>query len=168
MNLFPQSLLSLAQDVIERAREKNATIAVAESCTGGLVSACITAVPGSSDVLDAGFVTYSNSAKEQTLGVPSATLAKFGAVSNETAMEMAMGACKASARATLAVSTTGIAGPGGGSEDKPAGLVYIGFYGDADQKIYAMAYRFDGDRHEVRIQAVEAALSILKDELENL
>ena len=105
-------------------RRKQWRCAVAESCTGGLVSALLTAIPGSSDVMERGFVTYSNEAKQEMLGVPAAIIAAHGAVSAETAQAMAKGALKHS-RADIAVSITGIAGPGGGSDAKPVGLVYL-------------------------------------------
>ncbi|MEM9343109.1 MAG: CinA family protein [Pseudomonadota bacterium] len=113
-----------AADILTAARKRGATIATAESCTGGMIAAALTDIPGSSDVVDRGFVTYSNAAKEQMLGVATATLSAHGAVSEEVAREMATGAL-AHSDATLAVSVTGIAGPGG-SEHKPEGRVCFG------------------------------------------
>lgn len=166
MTIFPKHLLDLSQEIINLARDKKLYISTAESCTGGLISACITTIPGSSDVFDCGFITYSYQSKKRSLKVPSGTIENMGAVSNETAMEMAMGACNASELATIAISTTGIAGPSGATDDKPVGLVHIGFYRDHDQKIYATKNYFKGDRSEVRLQTTEAALNILKEELE--
>ncbi|MBJ2151708.1 CinA family protein [Paracoccus sp. IB05] len=117
-------IASLAEAVLQEARARGLRIATAESCTGGLVSAALTDIPGSSDVIDCGFVTYSNEAKQAMLGVDPLTLARFGAVSQEVAREMAEGALRQSG-AGLAVSVTGIAGPGG-SEHKPEGRVCFG------------------------------------------
>jgi len=167
MTIFPENLIRLAEDIIKLARIKKIKIVTAESCTGGLISACLTAVSGASDVFDSGFATYSNKSKTNSIGVPVETIKTFGAVSNETAMEMAMGASKTS-EAQIAISTTGIAGPGGCSKEKPLGLVYIGFYLDNPPKIYALRHKFEGDRASIRIQAVENALGILKEELEKL
>ncbi|MCA8878452.1 MAG: CinA family protein [Rhodobacteraceae bacterium] len=114
-----------AAALLDIARDRGVLLATAESCTGGLIAAAITDIPGSSDVFDRGFVTYSNAAKEDMLGVRPDTLARFGAVSEQTAREMAEGAL-ARSRATLAVSVTGIAGPGGGSPEKPEGRVCFG------------------------------------------
>ena len=113
-----------ATALLELCRRKKLRIATAESCTGGLIAATLTEIPGSSDVVDRGFVTYSNEAKQAMLGVPAATLNQFGAVSRETAEAMASGAL-AHSLAELVVSVTGIAGPGGGSADKPVGLVHF-------------------------------------------
>jgi nicotinamide-nucleotide amidase len=116
------SLDALASQVLSEARARGVRLATAESCTGGLVSAALTDIAGSSDVFERGFITYSNEAKQDLLGVPAATLRVHGAVSAETAAAMAEGALTRS-RADLAVSITGVAGPGGGSEAKPVGLV---------------------------------------------
>jgi nicotinamide-nucleotide amidase len=116
--------MSLASTVLSEARARGLRIVTAESCTGGLVSAALTDVAGSSDVFERGFITYSNEAKQDLLGVPADTLLAHGAVSAQTAAAMAEGAL-ARARAELAVSITGVAGPGGGSEAKPVGLVHF-------------------------------------------
>ena len=115
---------ALAERVLAACRARGWTLATAESCTGGLVAGALTEIAGSSDVVDRGFVTYSNAAKMEMLGVPEATLAEFGAVSRQTAEAMAKGALER-AGVDLAVSITGIAGPGGGSAEKPVGLVYL-------------------------------------------
>ena len=120
----PLTLPALARAVLASARSAGLTIATAESCTGGMVMAALTGIAGSSDVVDRGFVTYSNAAKGQMLGVPEALIARVGAVSAEVAAAMAEGAMKASG-AGLAVAITGIAGPGGGSAAKPVGLVHL-------------------------------------------
>jgi nicotinamide-nucleotide amidase len=113
-----------AKRLLDLCRGRGMHLAAAESCTGGLVAAALTAVPGSSDVFECSFVTYSNGAKQKLLGVPAATLRRYGAVSAETASAMARGALQRSG-ADCAVSITGIAGPGGGSKEKPVGLVYF-------------------------------------------
>src|SRR5499427_4160717 len=121
---YEEELRGLAHALLDLCRAKRLMIATAESCTGGLVAAMLTEIPGSSDVLERGFVTYSNAAKTAMLGVPADVIARFGAVSRETAGAMAQGALTHSP-ADLAVSITGIAGPGGGSPDKPVGLVHF-------------------------------------------
>lgn len=116
---------ALSRSLLDLCRSRRLTIATAESCTGGLVAGALTDIPGSSDVIDRGFVTYSNEAKMDMLGVRKETLDRFGAVSEETAREMAEGAL-ARSRASITLAVTGIAGPDGGSEEKPVGLVWIG------------------------------------------
>ncbi|MCC2096325.1 MAG: CinA family protein, partial [Hyphomicrobiales bacterium] len=120
-----EMLEARAQTLLQRYREAGLTIVTAESCTGGLVAGVLTAIPGSSDVVDRGFVTYTNQAKTDCLGIPAAILEIKGAVSAETAEAMATGALKASP-AGVSVSITGVAGPGGGSAEKPVGLVQFG------------------------------------------
>ncbi len=120
----PASSSVAARRVLDLCRAHGLLVATAESCTGGLVVAALTAIAGSSDVVDRGFVTYSNEAKQAMLGVPAVTLKRYGAVSAQTAKAMAAGALKHSG-ADVAVSITGIAGPGGGTEQKPVGLVHF-------------------------------------------
>ncbi|MDO5356269.1 MAG: nicotinamide-nucleotide amidohydrolase family protein [Conchiformibius sp.] len=139
------------------ARKK--TITTAESCTGGLLAAELTSVPGSSAYFQRGFVTYSDQSKTQLLNVLPSTLRHYGAVSEETVREMALGALVAT-RNDYAIGISGIAGPDGGSEDKPVGTVWFGFA--TKQRIWAKQYRFDGDRRQVREQAVQYALAILE------
>ncbi|AKJ26969.1 CinA family protein [Caldimonas brevitalea] len=134
-------------------------LVTAESCTGGLIAGACTSVAGSSDWFERGYVTYSNEAKTELLGVPAEMIARHGAVSREVAMGMAMGALQ-HARAQVAVSVTGIAGPGGGSEAKPVGTVWFGF-GRGDAPVSAECVRFKGDRREVRSGAVRHALARL-------
>src|ERR1700749_1858438 len=122
--MFNQALIASAADVLTAARAKGLKIAAAESCTGGLIAGLLTEIPGSSDVFDRGFVTYSNEAKEQMLGVPASVIRQHGAVSEQVARAMAEGAIRNSS-AQAAIAVTGIAGPGGGSEQKPVGLVHI-------------------------------------------
>ena len=166
MHLFPPTLNALAESVIQLARQKKLRLATAESCTGGLISGCLTEVPGASDVFDRGFVTYSNDAKMTNLAVSYKTIQDFGAVSAETALEMAVGTLSAS-HADMAVSVTGIAGPNGGSAEKPVGLVYIGIAIRSNGNSYALKKQFEGTRNDVRLHSVEAALSLFKEEIQN-
>ncbi len=155
--------MSLAAQVLDAARAKGVMIATAESCTGGLVVAALTDVPGSSDVVDRGFVTYSNAAKQDMLGVGTETLASYGAVSEETAAEMAAGALARSV-AGLAVATTGIAGPGG-SDHKPEGRVCFGLANDSGTQTETVEFGAIG-RDRVRAASVEHALRMLLAALE--
>lgn len=158
--MFSDQLTDLAREVLSVARSKRLTIATAESCTGGLVAGCLTEIPGSSDVVDRGYVTYSNAAKEALLGVPAGLLAAHGAVSEPVAMTMAEGALARSG-AGLAVAVTGIAGPGGGSEAKPVGLVWFAV-ARTGAPTRALEMRFgDIGRSAVRTAAVETALGLL-------
>ncbi|MCC2596929.1 nicotinamide-nucleotide amidohydrolase family protein [Pusillimonas sp. MFBS29] len=140
--------------------ERGWMFACAESCTGGLLAAAMTDTPGSSAWFDRGFVTYSNQAKIEQLRVSEDTLERFGAVSEETAMEMAAGVLAASSLAQLAISTTGIAGPGGGTPGKPVGMVCFGFGQRAGQGVVTRAVTkiFEGDRTQIRNASVEFAL----------
>ncbi|HEY2071704.1 MAG TPA: CinA family protein [Rhizomicrobium sp.] len=159
--MFPSSLLSLAQVVLSDARQAGLRIAIAESCTGGLIAGLLTEIPGSSDVVDRGFVVYSNRAKVDMLGVPGDLIADTGAVSEAVARAMAEGAVENS-NAHVAVAVTGIAGPGGGTPMKPVGLVHIAACRER-RSILHEAHRFgDIGRGEVRIKAVEAALLLLQ------
>lgn len=152
----------LEKELIERLIEKKLKISTAESCTGGLLSALLTSVPGASEVLDECIVTYSNEVKRRELGVKAETLDKFGAVSPETAYEMAEGICKKTG-ADIGVGITGIAGPGGGTAQKPVGLVYAGIC--VCKKTETMKFNFNGTRDEVReqtcISVLEALLKIM-------
>lgn len=151
-----------AQKLLEQARAKGAKIATAESCTGGLVAALLTEIAGSSDVVERGFVTYSNEAKVEMLGVAEATLIAHGAVSEATARAMAEGAL-AHSRATFAVSITGIAGPGGGTTDKPVGLVHFACAGTGRATVHAERRFGSLDRAGVRYSAVVQALAMLEE-----
>jgi nicotinamide-nucleotide amidase len=151
---------ALATLVLEACRARKWTIATAESCTGGLVAGALTEIAGSSDVVDRGFVTYSNAAKMAMLGVPEATLAAHGAVSKETAQAMAKGALER-AGASLTVAITGVAGPGGGSPEKPVGLVHFAAAAK-DGRLIQRERRFgDVGRSEVRRLSVIEALTLL-------
>ena len=158
--MFPSRAIKLAQLVLSDAREAKLMVATAESCTGGLVAACLTDIAGSSAVVDAGFVTYSDQAKRALLGVPGDLLADFGAVSEPVARAMAEGAIEHS-RADVSVAITGIAGPGGGTAMKPVGLVHFASARRGGRIIHD-AYRFgDIGRTEVRLRSLETALEML-------
>lgn len=147
------------EKLLDICRARNLKIATAESCTGGMISAALTEIAGSSDVFDRAFVTYSNEAKAELLAVPMDLIEQKGAVSQEVAIAMAEGAIENS-NADLSVSVTGIAGPGGGTDDKPVGLVHIASsYNGATTLDYK--YLFEGSRSEIRKQAVDKAIDLL-------
>lgn len=148
----------LEEEIVKKLLEKNYTITTAESCTGGLLAGRILNVPGASAVYNEGHITYSNEAKERLLNVSHETLVQYGAVSRQTAEEMAYGAAQA-AQADIGLSTTGIAGPGGGTKEKPVGLIYVGCY--VEGNTYTRECHFQGTREENRAAAVEAALGLL-------
>lgn len=152
--------MSKASDIITAYTKAGLMIATAESCTGGLIAGALTDIAGSSSVVDRGFVTYSNEAKMDMLGVSAETLEKHGAVSDQTAYEMALGAYKNS-RADVSVAVTGIAGPGGGSDKKPVGLVYMGVANDDGVQTYKLLLGEDKSREEIRQATVDRALSEL-------
>ena len=153
-------LLARAAELLDACRARNETVTAAESCTGGLVAATLTAIPGSSDVFERGFVTYSNSAKSEMLGVPFWLIERHGAVSEDVVRAMAGGALTHS-RANLAVAITGIAGPDGGTQDKPVGLVYFAA-GRRNTMIASESVLFgDLGRAEIRRRCVERAPSLL-------
>lgn len=151
---------ALAARVIEACRARECTVVTAESCTGGMVAAALTDIAGSSSVFDRGYVTYSNSAKQQVLGVPAETLREQGAVSRETAEAMVRGAL-GRAGTDFAVAITGIAGPGGGSADKPVGLVHFAAGARSGTLVHAEKRFGDIGRAEVRDASVLQALSML-------
>lgn len=155
--------MTLAESVVKLLAEDELTVTTAESCTGGLVAARLVDVPGVSEVFKQGFITYSNKAKRKILNVKKETLKILGAVSEKTAKEMAKGAILASG-ADAAIATTGIAGPDGGTEEKPVGLVYIAV--SVRGQMYVEEHHFKGSRAEVRESTVEAALALLKKGLE--
>lgn len=161
MSILPEDLTSLAQQVIAANRDAGRMIALAESCTGGLVTAALTEVPGSSAVLDRGFVTYSNAAKHQMLGVSNDIIDAFGAVSIACAWAMAQGALRHSG-ADVAVAITGIAGPDGGSELKPVGTVVFARAVRGSDELVAEEKLIEGaDRTGIRHQAALVALELL-------
>ena len=149
-----------AADLIQHLTNTGKTLCTVESCTGGLVFSTLTAISGASAVLDRGFITYSNQAKQDMVGVDTETLAKFGAVSQQTAAEMAKGGLKAAAT-DLSVSLTGIAGPGGGTDDKPVGLVWISACDKTGQQV-TTEHHFSGGRQQIRQAACAAAIKLLR------
>ena len=158
------ALASIAEQVLARATKADIMLTCAESCTGGMVAAALTDISGASSVLDRGFVTYSNEAKIDLLGVQEDTLLAHGAVSSETAMEMAAGALTAAPGTALAVAITGIAGPGGGSVEKPVGLVWFGLAMTGEAPV-TEHHIFKGDRAAIRQQAAHHALSMMRNAL---
>jgi nicotinamide-nucleotide amidase len=160
--MFDPALTHLATNCLQTLRKRRWSVATAESCTGGLVSAALTAIPGSSDVVLGGFVTYSNEMKARQLGVPEATLAAHGAVSEPVALAMAKGALRESG-AGIAVAITGVAGPGGGSDEKPVGLVCFAVATAAGA--HATTERFGPlSRDRIRRISVEKALAMVMAE----
>lgn len=158
--MLPEPLLEHAATVLEACRRRGLRLVTAESCTGGLVAATLTEIAGSSDVVERGLVTYSNAAKEELLGVPRALLDAHGAVSEPVARAMAEGALAHVPAADLGVAVTGVAGPGGGTAEKPVGLVFIAA---ARRGAATLGERhlFNGDRRAVRLASVERALALL-------
>jgi PncC family amidohydrolase len=154
-----EALADIAQEIVRLADAKNISIGTAESCTGGMVAAALTSVPGSSEVFKGAIVSYANEVKVALLDVKSETLYKEGAVSEKVALEMARGARKA-LFADYAVSITGVAGPGGGSARKPVGTVWIAVVGNKEER--AMLHRFTGTREQIRVASTEAALQKLQ------
>ena len=161
-SMFPLEITLLARLVLDECRERHVRIVTAESCTGGLVAGALTEIAGSSDVVDRGFVTYSNRAKEAMLGVPGDLIADRGAVSEPVARMMAEGALAAS-DAHIAVSITGVAGPGGGSALKPVGLVHFATARANGPILHRRELFGDIGREEVRMAAVRAALEMIRE-----
>lgn len=158
--MFPQQLKSLAAMTLAAAGEKSLTLATAESCTGGLIAAALTEIPGSSSVFDRSFVTYSNNAKRDMLGVPGDLIVDLGAVSETVARAMAEGAM-VQAEVDVAVAVTGVAGPGGGTPLKPVGLVHIACARKGENIVHDV-FRFgDISRTEIRIKTAEEALQMM-------
>lgn len=152
--------MTLEEQIVKKLREKGYTITTAESCTGGLLAGRILNVSGTSEVYMEGYITYANEAKERILGVKHETLETYGAVSKETAEEMAIGAARA-AKADVALSTTGIAGPGGGTVEKPVGLIYISCFLNGEVQVREL--RLHGTREENRQDTVTETLKLLND-----
>lgn len=151
----------LAESLGDCLQNKGMTLAAAESCTGGWLAKIITDLPGSSSWFQGSVVSYSNDVKVSILGVSKATLEEFGAVSGETVLEMCDGIFEHTS-ADVAVSISGIAGPDGGTDEKPVGLVWM-CWGKRDKSTYAFPFNFDGDREAVRLQAIEKVLTSLLD-----
>ncbi len=161
--MLAQHVLDQAAALLEACRARGLMIATAESCTGGLIAAALTAIPGSSDVVERGFVTYSNQAKTEQVGVPASLIAEHGAVSEEVAGAMAEGAL-AGSPAAIAIAVTGVAGPGGGTAAKPVGLVWFGLARRGAPT--STAHRvFPGDRSAIRAATVETAFALIRGAL---
>jgi len=156
--------ITLEQSVVDLLRENELTLMTAESCTGGMLASRIIGVPGASEMFKEGFITYSNKAKRKYLGVKKSTLLKYGAVSENTAKEMARGGCE-NTKADASVGITGIAGPDGGTPEKPVGLVYIGVC--VCGTTIVKEYKFSGNRAKIRESATSAALVLLRECLLN-
>ena len=166
INLVISNVSNQASEVIKLCKSKSKRLTTIESCTGGLLSAVLTTVPGSSEVFDCGFVTYSNEAKNKLVRVPSETIIKFGAVSDEVAIAMAQGGLRETG-ADISVSITGVAGPGGGTQQKPVGLVHFGIATNwSDSQPNRII--FSGTRDEIRYQSVEHALKMVYKEVVDL
>ncbi len=158
--MLDAAALALAETTLAECRAARLHIATAESCTGGLIAAALTAIPGSSDVVDRGFVTYSNAAKTALVGVPATMIETHGAVSEQVARAMAEGALDRS-EAEIAVAVTGVAGPGGGSAEKPVGLVWLAC-ARAGRPTIARREIYPGDRNAVRAATVLTALALIR------
>ncbi|MBU2705810.1 nicotinamide-nucleotide amidase [Zooshikella marina] len=165
METFEDQAFVLAETVGQALKQSELMLATAESCTGGWVAQAVTAVPGSSAWFEGGFVTYSNEAKQQMLGVSLTTLEEFGAVSEPVVVQMAEGVLQRT-RADLAIAISGIAGPAGGSQDKPVGTVWVA-WSAAGRQTLTKCFEFSGDRRQIRQRAVLAALMGIMDRLRN-
>jgi len=162
MTHFPDDILGFARQIVTDFTARGLMVSTAESCTGGLIAGALTEIPGSSSVVDRGFVTYTNTAKMEMIGVQEVTLAVYGAVSRETALQMVHGALFRS-HADLAVAVTGVAGPGGGSAAKPVGLVHLAAKSRAGKLIHREMRYGDIGRDGVRLATVRTALEMLID-----
>ena len=149
-------------ELLDLLKKNHFTVTTAESCTGGMVAARLVDIPGSSSYFEEGYITYSDRVKTKVLGVPEETITQFGVVSVETAIAMAEGACHVSG-ATCAITTTGVAGPDGGTDETPVGCVCFGCV--VDGKSYCERVVFSGDRKQVRKQATEYAITLLTDKI---
>jgi nicotinamide-nucleotide amidase len=159
--VFASALIESAQELLQICKERQLTIATAESCTGGLLAALLTEVPGSSKVFERGFVTYSNEAKVELLEVGAPLIKAYGAVSGEVALAMAEGALKLS-RASMAISITGVAGPGGGTVEKPVGLIFMACVRQGKDAIASRLELGTRTRRQIREAAVAEALRHLR------
>lgn len=162
--MFSLEIETLARLLIDEARERSLRIVTAESCTGGLVAGAICAIPGASDVFERGFITYTNRAKQELLGVPGDLIADLGAVSEPVARMMAEGALEAS-NAHVAVAITGVAGPGGGTPMKPVGTVHIATARSNQALMHKEEFFAEDTRQGVQLAAVQSALQMLRDRM---
>ena len=158
--MIPQSLLDEAAALLDACRARGSRVATAESCTGGLIAAVLTAIAGSSDVVERGFVAYSNEAKTELLGVPAELIDAVGAVSEPVAQRMADGALRRS-HADIVIAVTGVAGPGGGSAEKPVGLVWFGV-AQRGRPVASERQVFPGDRTAIRVTTVARAFALIR------
>lgn len=156
--MFPDNLKAIASELFKSLKSKKMRLATAESCTGGLISTVITDIPGASSIFERGFVTYSNESKIELLTVPTFYIEDFGAVSMEVAVAMAEGALLMS-KADISVSVTGVAGPDGGTEEKPVGTVFIGCAVKNSETVFEK-FCFSGSREKIRLQSTEAAMRL--------
>ncbi len=161
--MITQALLDEAEALLNACRRRDVKLATAESCTGGLIAAALTAIAGASDVVERGFVTYSNAAKIELVGVPAELIAAVGAVSEPVAQRMADGALQRS-HADIAISVTGVAGPGGGSTGKPVGLVCFGL-AQRGREAVSERHIFPGDRTAIRAACVARAFALIRSRL---
>lgn len=162
--MFDPTLTDKATALLQSLRDARLMIATAESCTGGLIAGLLTEIAGSSDVVERGFVTYSNEAKNECLGVPADLIVEFGAVSEEVARAMAKGAVHRS-RATISVAVTGVAGPGGGTTEKPVGLVHVAVARSGGETIHRRLELGDVGRSKVRMATITQALELVSEAL---
>ena len=162
-SMFPLEINSKASSILKVCKQKSVTIITAESCTGGLIAGCLTEIPGSSNVIEGGFVTYSNQAKVSMLSVKLEQLDQYGAVSEEVARSMAEGAL-GSSKADIAVACTGVAGPGGATNTKPVGLVHLSCALRKHPTLYKR-YNFSGERSTIRLATVKAAFGLIEAQL---
>lgn len=161
--MFSFELLNNAEQVLQQLRARKLTLATAESCTGGLLSALLTEIAGSSDVFTHGYITYANAAKTAMIGVSESLIHTHGAVSEPVAVAMAEGALNTSG-ASISIAITGIAGPGGATENKPVGLVHFASARVGGETLHSMQ-QFSGDRAAVRLQAVRAAMDLIAQQV---
>lgn len=163
--MFSPDLLKRANDCVAALRTHQIRIVTVESCTGGLIASVLTEIAGASDVVECGLVTYSNEAKTALAGVPETLIAKHGAVSTEVARAMAEGALARTPRAAIAVAVTGIAGPTGGTAEKPVGLVHLAIAVRNSTTVHQRALFGDIGRSDIRLAAVRAALTMIRENL---
>ena len=162
-SMFPLEINSKASSILKVCKQKGVTIITAESCTGGLIAGCLTEIPGSSSVIEGGFVTYSNRAKVSMLSVKLEQLDQYGAVSEEVARSMAEGAL-GSSKADIAVACTGVAGPGGATDTKPVGLVHLSCASRKHPTLHKR-FNFSGERSTIRLATVKAAFELIEAQL---
>ena len=162
-SMFPMEINNRSSNILKLCKQKGVTIVTAESCTGGLIAGCLTEIPGSSSVIEGGFLTYSNQAKMSMLSVKLEQLDQYGAVSEEVARAMADGAL-GSSKADIAVACTGVAGPGGATDTKPVGLVHLSCASRQHPTLHKKC-NFSGERSTIRLATVNAAFGLIEAQL---